>query len=177
MKNARTQSIIEYNVISLKRIPALKSLTNQPIELSGETNLKDALLFFSSIRGFIPEVIYRSGKNQDAVLIYSTLNDEQYLRPLGIRESPIIWTKKDLDSFDKAQAKDKAVFAELDFFELGKVSGGFNEKKFYQNLYKISPNKEKAVLRGQCLTLPALIAVNWFWPFAKSVFYENEKLT
>lgn len=172
----QTQSIIEYNIIDLKRIPSPKNLPTQPVELKGGIKLKDVLLFFSSIRGFISEVIYRPKENEDAVLIYSTLNDEQYIRPHDVRENPTVWSKKDLANFDKAQAKDSAVFAEVDFFELGKVSGGFNEKKFYNNLYKISPNKERVVLRGQCPILPALIAANWFLPFAKAIFYENTKL-
>lgn len=176
MKNTQAQSIIEYNIIDLEKIPSSKSLAVQPVELKGEAKLKEVLLFFSSIRGFIPEVIYRPGKNHNAILIYSTLNDEQYLRPLGVKESPEVWSEKELADFDKAQTKDKNVSLELDFSKLGKINGDFSEKKFYQNLYKISPDKARVVLRGQCPVLPALIAVNWFLPFAKTVFYKNTKL-
>ena len=169
---------LEYREIDLESLPKLSDISYQPVELRGVLPLDVALPFFAKLRDIVPEITYRSDPGEKAVLIFSSLNDDGLIRPIDVEESPVRWKESELKKFGSGAAVIKNESeTRVDLGEMWNIKASDSrEKKFYKKLYAISPHVERAVLFGECPLLPALVALNWFMPFAKSVYYGQQLL-
>ena len=182
-QNLSSQTLLEYTPIDISAnregVEAiLTTIGNEPVELRGQAPLTFLLPFFVKLKDIAQEITYRPLPDGPAFLIFSTIDEEQYVRPYDV-SLPQKWSNEEMENLENERLKDSAVECAYDLASHWQEARNRLPqsplKSFLEVLYTIAPQKKAVTLKGICPVLPSLIALHWFCIGAESIFYQESQ--
>ncbi len=192
LQSLKTTALIEYKIINLTSEPAflvtdqakrvaqidqlLQGITNEPVELRGKSGLFFVFTLFLKLKNVASEITYRPAADEPATVIYSILDESQYIRPYDVSPAPT-WTEPDLKIFKKDQDQDKTKIVGVSLSDWWQTAQESSQPDplaaFLDILYRYSPHKREVKISQNCPLLPALMVLNWFVLDADAIRYED----
>lgn len=143
------------------------------IELRGKDllSLGRAFAFF---RKFVQEIIHRETASSEAFIIFSTLEQENFLRAKDIIR-PISWSEEKLEEFSKNQGQDVSLDLSLDLSDAFPKSEKLEDS--LSKIYSFNPKKNIISLSGEANPSAFLLLLNWLLTGpAKKISYDNRTI-
>lgn len=151
----------------------IKNIRNEPIEIRGITSVFFILQLFVELRKYATEVIYRKSEEDQAVLVFSSLNKEEYNHPIFVEEISEITEEK------WKELQQKSINANTDNLDIEKLWEESDQdlKTFRDNLWSISDEIKKLHMKLNTKEpILYLLTVNRFYPHVDSIYLEDKKI-
>lgn len=188
------KTLIEYRAISLPALYSqrlqssqrmisdinrmIEEVDGEPVELRESVPLTFFYPLFVRLRSVAVEITFRSKLGENALLLYSILQEEDLLRPFDVTDQSIHWPESAMKKFDQACKKDvqKRVRVDLEKIWQGGQKANDQMRTALSHIYTIAPTKERVDLSGETPIPFAAYVLEWFFPHAKEVYYDNHPL-
>lgn len=157
-----------------------EDIDSEFILLVGDTAPLFAVALLYKIASKATEIVYQKDEASYGYVIFSLLDTDRYLRPVGI-EAPGPWNDEQLQTFETQQSTDTRSELTLDIGALWSDAQKDTNKEYTKQLvtflsqvYIHSPAKENVELRNATTEIvPLLLASAWFRREAKRVLIDG----
>lgn len=143
-------------------------------EIVGETDpLFSAFLFMNLILRS-REIIYRLNDEEKALVVFSTYNEKDIIRPSFVENNPL-YDMDELRDIEIRMSKDRRKDIKINLSDFKRENGkslGFSMKP----IYSYSPEKEKVNLTGKTSFDIFFLILGWFRLGTKDIYYEDVKI-
>ncbi len=151
----------------------LSDVGNEPVELRGVSSTAFLMRLYPQLRARATEIVYRPQADGPRLIVFS-LQGEDVLRPSDV-ETPLLPIVAE-GAFDR-WLEESAKPLTLDWKVIQEVYGPSSitglDRAYLQDLYALSPLRQSVNLQGDFSPLSTIFTLNWFLPFAKSIWHEG----
>jgi len=184
----KAETLLEYAVLDLgqlknQTVDALaQGVDPVAVELRGDAQLALLLQLFIRLRAFVPEITWRPSSTKPAVVVFSRLPDDEYIRPHDVQDTAEWWSEEQLTKMEEAWEKEEHKALDIDLTALWQaVEGGKHTapplQAFLFHLYSMNPSKRSVAFSGEALPAACLFALNWFFAGGtKEISYNDQPL-
>ncbi|MFB6226612.1 MAG: hypothetical protein ABEJ02_04640 [Candidatus Paceibacteria bacterium] len=145
-----------------------EGIKNEPVEIRNGSDSMLILRLYLSLRDFATEIIYRADEEPDAVLITSLIDSDYYFRPEYVKKYDLSVPEANLD-------EDRPESSQIDLKETWRESGE-DIAEYIENIKTYKIPVEKIALSGDIETPPLLLTVEYFYPYVKQFYFNNNRL-